>query len=592
MRSNFFAFLKAFNKGFGEYKFKIILLACIGFISALLEGVGINAFIPIFSLITKDGNMGDDVISKTIAEVFGYFHIEFRLKYLLVFVVILFLLKTLAVMLGDYISIRITADYTEKTRRKVLANTMNAGWPYLLKQQLGHLNTVILTNIEYCELLLNNFGALIVVVASLFMYIAVAINISLPITLLTMLVGMMFLLAAKPLLVRTRRLSKQAEAVNRDTAHHISENLIGMKTVKAMGVENKVIAQDFSYFATLKIYRIKASLLKFLPPSLMQPLGLFFVMGIFAFAYRTPNFNLAAMAAVVYFIQQIFLYVQKLQRHVHVVNDCYPYFKSITDFTESAKLSREDKEARGSFKFSNILAFDRVNFSYDESRIVLDDVSFEIKRGEMIGLIGPSGAGKTTVVDLLLRLFKPIKGKITLDNVDAENINLDEWRQNIGYVPQDMFLMNDTISNNIRFYDNSLTDDEIKNAAKSAHIDDFISQLDKGYETIIGERGIMISAGQRQRIIIARVLVRKPNILILDEATSALDNESESRIQKVIDDLRGKLTVVVIAHRLSTIMNTDKIIVLDGGRIVETGTPDQLLKDTKSYFYNVNNLQV
>ncbi|MEK9184572.1 MAG: ABC transporter ATP-binding protein [Patescibacteria group bacterium] len=575
---------------FREYKLKIIALATTGFLSALLEGVGINAFIPIFALVTGNGNLGDDSISRTIAKAFSYFHIEFRLKYLLFLVIGLFIFKTIAVIIGDYLSIKITADYTEKTRRKVFKHTVEANWPYLLKQQLGHLNTAILTNVDYCEQLLNNFGGLIVSVASLIMYSLVAINISLPITILTIAVGFIFIASSRPLLLRTRRIARQSEGVNRDVAHHINENLLGMKTVKAMAVDEEVIKKGFVYFATMKIYRIKAAFFKLIPPSLMQPLGLMFVLTIFGFTYKTPGFNIAALAVVVYLIQQIFIYVQNLQRYLHVINDSFPYFKAVQAFTDDSKKMHEYVNAGEDFVFKKELKFENIKFGYNESSSVLEDVNFTIKRGEMVGLIGPSGSGKTTIVDLLLRLFIPTSGLITIDGKNSNNIDLIQWRKNIGYVPQDIFIINDTIANNISFYDGSITQEDIVKASKQAYIDDFISELPEGYETVVGERGVTLSQGQRQRIIIARILARKPTILVLDEATSALDNESETKIQKVIEDLKGKLTVIVIAHRLSTIMNTDKIIALDGGKIIEEGTPELLLKDENSYFYRMYNL--
>ncbi|MCR4334644.1 MAG: ABC transporter ATP-binding protein/permease [Patescibacteria group bacterium] len=590
-RTNLLAFLRSFNKGFGEYKLKIIALAGTGFLSALLEGIGINAFIPIFALVTGNGNHGDDLISRTLAQGFNYFHIEFRLKYLLFLVIGLFIFKTIAVIVGDYLSIKITADYSEKTRRKVFKNTIEASWPYLLKQQLGHLNTAVLTNVDYSEQLLNNFGGLIVAIASLIMYSLVAINISLPITILTILAGFFFIFLFKPLLSRTRRIARQAESVNRDISHHINENLLGMKTVKAMAVDDEVIKKGFAYFATMKVYRIKAAFFKLIPPSLMQPLGLMFVLTIFGFTYRMPGFNIAALAVVVYIIQRIFIYVQNLQRYLHVINDSYPYFKAVQDFSDDAKKMHEYVSSGDNFIFKNELSFKNVRFEYGTSVSVLKDVSFSIKRGEMVGLIGPSGSGKTTIVDLLLRLFIPTDGLVTVDGKNANDIDLIQWRKNIGYVPQDIFIINDTIANNISFYDKKITKEDIKISAQQAYVDDFISELPDGYDTVVGERGVTLSQGQRQRIIIARILVRKPSILVLDEATSALDNESETRIQKVIEDLRGKLTVIVIAHRLSTIMNTDKIIALEDGKIIEEGTPDLLLKNANSYFHKMHNLK-
>jgi ATP-binding cassette subfamily B protein len=209
----------------------------------------------------------------------------------------------------------------------------------------------------------------------------------------------------------------------------------------------------------------------------------------------------------------------------------------------------------------------------------------------MIGLIGPSGVGKTTIVDLILRLFPLGSGKILMDGKSISRIDIKQWRKNIGYIPQDIFLMNDTIANNIRFYDNAISDEEIKQAAKKANIYDFIQTLPKKFSAVVGERGIFLSAGQRQRIVIARILARNPEFLILDEATSALDNESEIRIQKIIENLKGKITVLVIAHRLSTVINCDKLLILEKGKILEQGVPSELLKDKNSYFYKIYNIR-
>ena len=209
----------------------------------------------------------------------------------------------------------------------------------------------------------------------------------------------------------------------------------------------------------------------------------------------------------------------------------------------------------------------------------------------MVGLIGPSGAGKTTLVDLILRLLKSSQGSILLDGQNVDLVTIEAWRQNIGYVSQDIFLINDTIANNIRFYDYSITDEQIQTAAKMANIYDFIKFCPQGFDTMVGDRGITISAGQRQRIVIARVLARQPQILLLDEATSALDSESEDQIQQVIKDLRGRVTVLVIAHRLQTVMDCDRLLVLDGGRISEEGSPRQLLKNKDSYFFKMYNIK-
>ena len=206
-------------------------------------------------------------------------------------------------------------------------------------------------------------------------------------------------------------------------------------------------------------------------------------------------------------------------------------------------------------------------------------------------MIGPSGAGKTTFVDLLLRLFEPQEGVVLLNGKSASRINLRDWRKNVGYVSQDVFLLNDTIGNNIRFYDDSVSDADLVRAAKMANIYDFIQAQPQKFLTPVGERGLSLSGGQRQRVALARVLARKPKILILDEATSALDNESELLVQKSIEGLKGEVTIIIIAHRLSTVMISDKLVILDKGRILEEGVPAKFLKDQDSYFAKLYNLK-
>ena len=248
-------------------------------------------------------------------------------------------------------------------------------------------------------------------------------------------------------------------------------------------------------------------------------------------------------------------------------------------------------EKKEKMQFEHMLSFKSVSFSYVNRKTAIDSVSFSIKKGEMVGFIGPSGAGKTTIFDLFLRLFRPTEGAILVDEKNLESIDMSDWRKSLSYVSQDVFLLNDSIFNNIRFFDDSVTKEDIFAAARLAQIHDFIDALPDKFDTAVGERGVLLSAGQRQRIALARALARKPKILLLDEATSALDNESEQHIQRAIENLRGDMTILVIAHRLSTILNSDKLFVIEKGKVIESGAPYELLKDKETYFHKVYNLR-
>jgi ATP-binding cassette subfamily B protein len=226
---------------------------------------------------------------------------------------------------------------------------------------------------------------------------------------------------------------------------------------------------------------------------------------------------------------------------------------------------------------SGNVRFEDVRFSYDPERQILKGLSFDVPAGKTVAIVGPSGAGKSTISRLLFRLYDVSGGRILIDGQDIRNVTQDSLRASIGMVPQDTVLFNDTIRYNIRYGRWDADDAEVEEAAQLAQIDGFIRMSPKGYETQVGERGLKLSGGEKQRVAIARTVLKAPPILVLDEATSALDSHTEQEIQDALERVSRNRTSLVIAHRLSTIVGADEIIVLDQGRIAERGTHSQLL---------------
>ncbi|MAQ73843.1 MAG: multidrug ABC transporter [Candidatus Marinimicrobia bacterium] len=234
--------------------------------------------------------------------------------------------------------------------------------------------------------------------------------------------------------------------------------------------------------------------------------------------------------------------------------------------------------------FNKSISFNKVHFEYNEDNDqVLDQVSFTINKGEVVAMVGPSGAGKSTIADLIPRFFDVSSGVIEIDDNDIKKLSLASLRGNMGIVTQEVILFNDTIKNNIAYAQSDVSDDAIYAAAKAANALEFIEKTPNGFDTLIGERGAKLSGGQKQRLAISRALLKNPPILILDEATSALDTESEKKVQKAIEALMKDRTTLVIAHRLSTVQNADKIIVIDRGKVIETGTHQKLYDQNGVY---------
>jgi subfamily B ATP-binding cassette protein MsbA len=227
--------------------------------------------------------------------------------------------------------------------------------------------------------------------------------------------------------------------------------------------------------------------------------------------------------------------------------------------------------------------FDKVSFSYNQMAPVLHEVDFEAMPAEKIALVGLSGAGKTTVVNLLSRFYDPTSGRVTIDGIDIREVTLSSLRSQVGLVTQEIILFNDTVRNNIAYGQEKTPLNSVIKAAKDAKAHDFITRLPEGYNTVIGERGALLSSGERQRLAIARALLKDPPILILDEATSALDSESERLIQTALDNVMKNRTTFIIAHRLSTVRSADRILVIDRGRIAEAGTHLSLLRKNGIY---------
>lgn len=305
----------------------------------------------------------------------------------------------------------------------------------------------------------------------------------------------------------------------------------------------------------------------------------------FVYSVLILNTGTAQLVILVYIFSRLWPVFSSWQGQLQNIQSNIPAYEIIRDTIEELeKKKRSTTTSAQKVEFTKSVAFHNVGFTYQNgNEEVLKDICFDLPYGSVTALVGPSGAGKSTTADLLLGLLSPTKGEIRVDDVPLTNESLNAWCENIGYIPQEPLILNDTIRENLlRFHPNA-SEEEMVDALKRSLAWPFVEKLPEGLDTVLGDKGTRISGGERQRIVLARVLMGKPKLIILDEATSALDYESESFIRETIRSLRDNTTVLIIAHRMATIRGADRAIVLLNGRIAEQGSLQELLEQEDTY---------
>ena len=364
------------------------------------------------------------------------------------------------------------------------------------------------------------------------------------------------------------------------------ESFSGISVIKAYGIEPQTSANFKSLAAESKEKQISlAKVQAWFFPMMILLIGTSNLLVIYVGGMQYINGEIESIGTIAEFI----IYVNMLTWPVatvgwvtSIVQQAEASQKRINEFL---KIEPEIKNTTTSHsEITGNIVFKDVSFTYDDTNIqALKHVSFNIKEGETLAILGKTGSGKSTILELIGRLYDIDKGSITINNTEINNLNLNDLRDSIGYVPQDAFLFSDTIQTNIKFGKQEATDEDVIEAAKNAQVHKNITKFNKGYDTVLGERGITLSGGQKQRISIARAIIKSPKILLLDDCLSAVDTETEEKILKNLGKISKGKTSIIVSHRVSSAKNADKIIVLDDGEIVQEGTHDTLI-DVEGYY--------
>jgi subfamily B ATP-binding cassette protein MsbA len=392
----------------------------------------------------------------------------------------------------------------------------------------------------------------------------------------------------QPMLKKLRRGNLRRGNVHGEMTSVLQETISGIRLVKASGAESyeeSRFAEGSNKYARSSL---KLTRLALLAPPITEIIGtLIAVLVLWIGAWQVLRDGTMTGATLLAFLTLVLRLLQPLKQLSQMRTTAQSSLASaerLFEILDSPAEFQRDRGTREKADFERDLRFEKLAFSYGDAP-VLTGIDLTARKGEVVALVGPSGSGKSTLVDLIPRFYEPTQGRVLLDGVDTREIKLTALRALTGIVSQETVLFHDTVRNNIAYgAPGKYTQSQIEAAARAANAHDFIMELPRGYDTLLGERGTRLSGGQRQRLAIARALLSDPPILILDEATSALDTESERLVQEAIDRLLRGRTVFVIAHRLSTIAHADQILVLDRGEIVEQGSHAELLARRGAYY--------
>lgn len=551
--------IKKVSKGQGK---KITALVFLILISNILEGFGIGLILPVFQKILNQAPDASGV-GKYIDLAISQIGIVPNLLNTLILLNLAFVLKTLIAVAAKYFSTYIASDYMNNVQVDLFSKLLKSKISLFNQEKHGKFVNGLTIEIARTSNVFIQVANWISSLITAILYLMIALKISITLAVLAGLLGLICVAPLRLINNKATQYGKRWTLLNEEIQNLIGETLSGIKYIKASNYDTQ---SETKFKMLSRKFRDNWSVMAFnsnLAALFSHPIG---VLVLSFLLYLSVSFSISLPELIVFLLAFMRL-LPTLTGLAGIKNDINANLAALENIEEIKSLSLKNAENTGgaeTVNFHNSIEIENISFRHNSSIPLIENLSWKISFGKTIAITGQSGRGKTTLVDLILKLHEPQNGIIKIDGKNLKDLNLNNWRSQTAYVAQETFLFHESIKNNILIGNPLASQEELENACKMAHAHEFIINLENGYDTIVGDRGSKLSGGQKQRVALARALIKKPKLLILDEATSALDNQSEEFIKKTIHELKKKkeMTVIIIAHRMTTVEEAEEVFTI------------------------------
>ena len=542
------------------FRFIIVLIALLT--AGLVETIGLGALLPLLNIVLDTTKNESNILTQTVDSLFDFLGVEQTFQNLLFVIVFTISLKAVIVFQALKIVSYIAVDITYDLREKFIRALMKAEWSYYSSLDVGKSANAIATEADYAGQFCTIMGKTLSSAIQAGIYTLIAFTVDWKISLAAIVMGGCLAFVLRFLVRMSRDAGNIMADVLNSLLSRLNESLSGAKPIKAMGEESRYINLLSNDTLELQTARKKLAFSSLLLNLIHEPLlVILMALGLF-WAYSYANYPMSELFMMAFLFNRLLSQVNMVQNHYQKTSVFEGAVNAILEKTQLATDRVEKEMGKSDPILEKSIQFKNMTLAYGDE-VVIKGFNEVIPANKMSVIFGPSGVGKSTLLDTMLGLLTPQKGAVYIDDVSLSDVDIQKWRQNIGYVPQETYLFHDTIYKNVTLGDSSISEEDVIKALEKANAWSFVKEFDGKLKHIVGERGGKLSGGQRQRIAIARALVRKPEVLILDEATSGLDKENEDTIMTTLKEVQSKMTIIAISHDPKILDCADHVIRLE-----------------------------